>query len=63
MKYAANLLPIITAVLGTMLGQLVEVQFQINDADWIVSPSTIGMGIGIFVGLIFRDRILRHRNA
>jgi len=62
MRYAANSMPVIAAVLGSMLGLLSEVQFQIDKVDWIVSPTTIGIGIGIFVGLKLRDHMLRRYN-
>ena len=59
MKYAANILPIITAVAGTVLGGLIEGQFQIDTVNWIVSLSTIGMALGIFIGLMLRDHMLK----
>lgn len=62
MRFAANSMPVIAAVLGSLLGRLIEVQFQIDKVDWIVSPTTIGIGIGIFVGLKLRDHMLRRYN-
>ena len=63
MKYAANIVPIITAVIGTVLGGLIEGQFQIDTVNWIVSLSTIGLAIGILVGLNLREHMLQRHNA
>ncbi len=63
MKYAAIIVPVITAVTGTVLGGLIEGQFQIDTGNWIVSLSTIGMALGIFVGLKLREHMLQRNST